>query len=238
MNSHRVPRARPGLVLPAELLDLDWDGSAWADVPALAIAQFLPASSSHRPHTELKLQHSLRGLHGLFRVRDRFVRCVHTQFQAPVYKDSCVELFLQPHPVQPPPGRSHASYLNLEIGAGGTLRCYHILDCTRTADGFREYVPLSATHGAAISTHSTLPRRILPEIDTALEWRLAFELPFAVMEHYLGPLRSPEGVSGQQWRGNAFKCAEDCSHPHWASWQSCSGHNFHLPADFGDLLFE
>jgi len=33
-------------------------------------------------------------------------------------------------------------------------------------------------------------------------------------EHYVGPLGP---LTGQVWRGNFFKCAEDNSHPHWAA---------------------
>jgi len=40
-------------------------------------------------------------------------------------------------------------------------------------------------------------------------------------------------------RGNFYKCAEDNSHPHWASWASMGGElNFHLPDRFGWFSFE
>jgi len=66
-------------------------------------------------------------------------------------------------------------------------------------------------------------------------WTLRFYIPFAVFENYVGPLGE---VAGQSWRGNFFKCAEDCSHPHWAAWSPVDEFNFHLPRCFGTLRFE
>ena len=43
----------------------------------------------------------------------------------------------------------------------------------------------------------------------------------------------------RRWRGNAFKCADETSHPHWASWAPIGeALNFHAPGWFGDLDFE
>ena len=44
-------------------------------------------------------------------------------------------------------------------------------------------------------------------------------------------------ASGQVWRGNFFKCAEDISHPHWAAWSPVDEFNFHLPRCFGTIQF-
>jgi hypothetical protein len=45
-------------------------------------------------------------------------------------------------------------------------------------------------------------------------------------------------IGGQSWRGNFFKCAEEISHPHWASWSPVDELNFHLPRCFGTIHFE
>lgn len=219
--------------------DLDWSGDCWANTSIISIDQFLPESSRHRPLTQLKLQYDDRGIFGFFRARDRYVRCVQTNFQDMVCKDSCVEIFLQPHPELLPEGRAHAGYINFEISGSGTLLSYHIRDAERTVDGFKDFEKLTSDDGGKILIKSTLPKTVYPEIEEPLEWCLAFHLPFDVMEKYLGPLRdSASGVSGQRWGMNAFKCTEDSSHPHWASWQQCSSFNFHEPSDFGYLLFE
>lgn len=219
--------------------DLEWSGAIWGKTPIMGVNQFLPESSNHRPVTQLKLQYDQRGIFGLFRVEDRYVRCVQTNFQDMVCNDSCVEIFLQPHPELLPEGRVHPGYINLEISGNGTLLSYHIRDAERAEGGFKDFEKLTLADGNRILTRSTLPKTVYPEIQEPLEWRLAFHLPFKVIEKYLGPLwDSAIAVSGQRWRMNAFKCSEDSSHPHWASWQPCSSFNFHKPSDFGYLLFE
>jgi hypothetical protein len=53
------------------------------------------------------------------------------------------------------------------------------------------------------------------------------------MEPYCGEVRP---VVGQRWRVNAFKCGDETSHPHWASWAPIGeALNFHQPEYFGWL---
>lgn len=233
---YRIARTRSDKEIA---LDLNWEGAVWGWVDSLAIDRFLPESSDHRPQTRLKMQYSREGIFGLFQVKDRYVRCVHTSFQDLVCKDSCVEVYFQPQPTVIPDGQPHAGYINLEMSGNGTLLSYHIRDAERAPGGFRDFDKLTTEDAERILIDSTLPDRVDPEIQDALEWRLAFFLPFDLMEKYLGCFRDPElGVKGQCWGGDAFKCADDSSHPHWASWQPCSEFNFHAPAEFGRFLFE
>ena len=51
-----------------------------------------------RPRTRSKVLYDDRGIYVLFRVADRYVRCVRTEHQSHVYRDSCVEFFAQPKP--------------------------------------------------------------------------------------------------------------------------------------------
>jgi hypothetical protein len=75
-----------------------------------------------------------------------------------------------------------------------------------------------------------------PEIAEPRDWWVEVTWPFATMEPYAGDIRP---VAGQRWRGNAFKCGDQTSHPHWASWAPIGeALNFHQPACFGLLDFE
>jgi hypothetical protein len=56
-----------------------------------------------------------------------------------------------------------------------------------------------------------------------------------VLAPYCGPLALADG---QRWRANCFKCADQSSHPHWASWAPIGEVlNFHQPASFGVFEF-
>lgn len=163
----------------------------------------------------------------MFHVQDRYVRCVRTDYGSEVWKDSCVEFFVQP--------KLEAGYFNFEFNCGGAFLCSYIVDPTRTPDGFKKFTKLPAEISRPIQVRTSLPRVVEPEIAEPSEWRLQFFIPFSLLEGFVGRLGE---VAGQTWRGNVFKCAEDNSHPHWAAWSPVDEFNFHLPRCFGELRFE
>ena len=226
-----MPKSDPFVytVLPANSrpgLRDRWESEAWRHVPSLSIDNFRPESSNHRPRTRVKLLADKQGLYGLFRVEDRFIRCVHTGFQVPVYKDSCVEFFVQP--------RLDRGYFNFEFNCGGSLLASYITDATRTADGLAAFQPLAPEEGGRIEVQSSLPQVVEPEITEAMTWQLAFRIPLDLMASYTGPIRRDPG---DIWWANFYKCGDVTSHPHWAAWCPVDALNFHLPHCFGQLRF-
>jgi hypothetical protein len=212
---------------PLPHLSADWDDSAWKAVELAELNSFRPESSAHRPRTRLRLLHDARGLRGIYQVHDQFVRSIGTQYMDEVWKDSCVEIFLQPKP--------GAGYFNLEMNAGGAHLCCYIEDPERVPDGFKKFTRLSSDIGQRIEVRSSLPRVIDPEIAEPVTWQLNFFAPFQVFEHYIGALGE---VRGQRWRGNFYKCGDDGSHPHWASWAPVDVFDFHTPRCFGTVCFQ
>jgi len=208
-------------------LQKEWDSIVWQQAPALPIAAFRPESTGHRPQTEAKLLYSPAALHGFFRVRDRYVRCVHTQFQQPVYQDSCVEFFVQPKP--------DGGYFNFEFNCGGTMLASYIVDPTRVEHGFKNFTRMTGEQGSRVGIYHSLPEPVVePEITADITWFIEFSLPFTLLEQYAGPLGE---IQGQVWRANFYKCGDATSHPHWAAWSPVDELNFHLPRCFGKILF-
>ena len=204
--------------------EAQWQDPVWEQAGTLEILHFRPESSDHHPVTSARLLYDERGIHGIFRVQDRYVRCLRTEYHDPVWKDSCVEFFAQPKPDR--------GYFNFEFNCGGAFLCCHITNPEREGDWFKEFVKVPAGIGQTIQAHSSLPPRIEPEITEPVVWTLSFFIPFALFEHYVGPLGA---LPGQVWRGNFFKCAEENSHPHWASWSPVDEFNFHRPSCFGSI---
>jgi hypothetical protein len=201
----------------------EWDGAAWRGAARMAICHFHVRSSDHRPATEAALLYDDDELHALFRVSDRYIRSVHTAYDSDTYKDSCVELFLQPA------GRE--AYFALEVNAGGAFSLRYIEDPARTPNRFAKWTMVSAELAATIQVSHSMPAVVEPEIAGPQPWWVEVSWPFAVMEAYAGPARP---VPGQRWRGNAFKCGDETTHPHWASWAPIGDAlNFHQPACFG-----
>jgi hypothetical protein len=193
----------------------------------MRIAHFHPRSSGHRPATEAALLHDETHLHALFRVSDRYVRSVHTQYDSDTYQDSCVELFVQP--------AGRVGYFALEVNCGGAFSLRHIEDPTRTANRFAKWVTVAPELAQTIQVSHSMPDIVEPERTEAVDWWVEVSWPLAVMERYCGAI---DPVGGQRWRANAFKCADQTSHPHWASWSPIGeALNFHEPRYFGDIEF-
>jgi hypothetical protein len=178
-----------------------------------------PESSAHHPETRFQVLHDGTALYVQFCVKDAHVRSVQTEYQGPVYTDSCVEFF-----VQPVTGKG---YFNFEINAGGTLLLTYIEDPTRVPGGFVKFTHVGDSWGRQVQIRSSLPRVVEPE--RATEWSLRVRIPFALFEHYTGV------KADNEWRGNFYKCGDETSHPHWMAWSPVSALNFHLPECFGSL---
>ena len=211
---------------PPEMKGL-WDGAIWQNVPVLELAYFRPEGSAHRPPTLCKLLYDMARLYGIFRVDDQYVRCVNTGFQADVYKDSCVEFFLQP--------KATGGYFNFEFNCGGSLLASYVTDPTRVNGRVKMCVQLAEEDDRQIRRYSNLPGIVEPEITHKQVWVLEFSIPLAVIEKYAGSIGD---ISGQTWRGNFYKCGNETSHPHWGAWSPVNELNFHLPESFGSIQFE
>jgi len=209
-------------------LDGDWDSEPWSRAFTVHVNLFRPEGSDHHPDTRARVLYDDEGLYVIFRVYDRFVRCLATEYQDPVYQDACVEFFVRP--------RAERGYFNFEMNCGGVLLLKYIEDCTRTDDGFKKYLDVPAEIGGQVVAYHSLDAPIDPEIEDPVEWRVEYAIPFSLFERYVGPLGE---LPGQTWRGNFYKCAENNSHPHYASWAPIGEElNFHVPEHFAPLHFE
>ncbi|MFA7160341.1 MAG: carbohydrate-binding family 9-like protein [Kiritimatiellia bacterium] len=204
-----------------------WDDAPWQGAETGSLANFFERSSSHRPKVEFRLLWDRAGLYVFFRVEDRYVRCLRTDYQNQVCKDSCVEFFVEPKP--------GAGYLNFEVNCGGNLLLY-FLDYPDPAKGgikMKEVVPRSL--GETVKIYHSMPKVVYPELDFDVTWKIEYFAPFSLFEHYFGPLGE---IGGQTWRANFYKCADESSHPHWATWAPLPPKvSFHVPQHFAPIKF-
>ncbi len=220
---YRVQRAKVRPELAGQ-----WDGTAWQQAEAVTVGIFRPDSSDHRPKVQAKLLFDAATIYGIFHVKDKYVRAVHTRFQDMVCRDSCVEFFVKPKPDK--------GYFNFEFSACGGFLIYYVTDTTRRPDGeFEGFVVLPQEHGDLVKIYHSLPSPVEPEIQEDTDWVLEFAIPCELLEKYIGTVGDP---AGQTWRANFYKCADKTSHPHWASWTPLPKTDFHLPECFGTLHFE
>ena len=218
MDSYQVTRVQGQIDL----------STIWDNIPRLRLESFRVESSGHRPEVECQLQYDTNGIYGLYQVKDRYVRAAVTQFQGRVCTDSCVEFFIAP--------AGGAGYVSFEFNCSEVMLIHHVLDPRREPGGplskFRE---LTVDEVKEIKIFHTLSGKIEPEIDEEIHWRLGFFIPFELLTRVTGAAKAEPGTS---WRANFYKCADNCSHPHGASWQPVYELNFHLPECFGKIKFE
>ena len=217
MASYLVKRAIGPVDISAE-----WDDPVWANAVTQKLEHASVKSSSHRPCTEIRMTYDDQGIYGLFQVKDQYVRAVQQQDQGSVCTDSCVEFFVRPG--------AGKQYFNFEMNCGGTILLYDIVNLR---GGQYEKVPQEDLD--TIKRFHTLPKIVEPEIQEPTVWRLGFAIPLSFFTKYTAI--DPK-LSGQTWHANFTKCADQTSHPHWLSWMPLSKLDFHLPDEFGELVFE
>lgn len=193
------------------------------------IAHFHPSSSDHRPDARFCLEYDDAGLYVTFTVSDRYVLCRGTQHQSMVCRDSCVEAFVQPRPDK--------GYFNFETNCGGAMLLYYVSDATRVPGvGLKSFKIVPAELLDRVRIEHSMPTLIAEEIDAPVQWWVWYFVPNDLFEHYVGPLGPP---AQRHWRGNFYKCADESSHPHWASWRALGPElNFHSPELFAEIRFE
>ncbi len=142
-------------------------------------------------------------------------------------RSSCVEFFTRPRPDR--------GYFNFEWNALGTLLLGYV-ERPRRADGsFEHYTEVPEAIARTIATDTSLAKPICEEHPGPLVWTVSALIPLALFEAFTGPLGT---ISGQQWRANFYKCADDCSHPHWGCWADIGPRlDFHQPDRFGEIVF-
>jgi hypothetical protein len=205
-----------------------WNDPVWQKADTVQVNHFYAKSSDHHPVVQARMLYDEQGVYVLYDVQDQYVLSTHTGHHAAVCRDSCVEFFLRPKPEK--------GYFNFEINCGGHLLLYYIEDARKVAGGFAKSMPLPDGDMDTVKIEHSLPEVVQPERTEPTHWWLQAFIPWGLFEKYMGKVTP---VSGQTWKGNFYKCADESSHPHWASWAVVGGElNFHQPQYFGEIHFD
>lgn len=201
-----------------------WDGSAWKDVAALKIDNYMGDKPEHYPDTQAKLVYDDNSLYVIFRVKDNYMLATAEKFQDSVCQDSCVEFFFTPSQ------DIKAGYFNVETNCGGTVLSRHQL-----ARGVSQNFITPEDFDRMQVFHSE-EKIIKPERKTPTTWIVEYQLPFDFLNKYTQVVMPKAGV---KWRANLYKCADATSKPHWLTWSviNMPKPNFHVPDFFGTLEF-
>jgi len=206
-------------------VDARWDKPAWRNIEPVELTHYMGDRPEHFPKVRAKLAYDQNNVYVIFRVEDQYVRAVTPRNQGPVCRDSCVEFFFSP-------GTDLSKgYFNVEMNCGGTMLLnFQVIPR-------KNMVLLAEEDLARIEVASSQPRIVEPEIVQPTVWTVEYRLPVDILERYSSADKPAPGV---EWRANFFKCADASSHPHWLTWAKVNRPrpDFHVPEDFGKLVFK
>jgi hypothetical protein len=153
-------------------------------------------------------------------VEEPQVRAVNTEFNSPVWEDSCVEFFLA--------FDEDDGYYNFEINAIGT-----VLGAFGKDRHLR--LPLPDSFLERIETAPSLGRKPIESLDEQTTWEMQLVIPMETF--HFSTLKTLSGVDAL---ANFYKCGDKLKHPHFLSWKPVltSTPDFHTPRFFGQLSFQ
>ncbi|MBA3972200.1 MAG: carbohydrate-binding family 9-like protein [Bacteroidetes bacterium] len=217
---YNVSKLRKGIKI-----DADWNKAHWKKIKPIDIKLYMGKVSSFQPEVQAKMMYDPSYLYVIFRVKDRFVKSVVTDYNGPVSTDSCVEFFFSPDSEFP------LKYFNLEVNAGGTpLMCY-------IAKPKSEAIKLVSDELKQIEIAHSLPAKVDPEITEPVTWTIEYRLPISILIKYSNVTKPAAGVV---WKANFYKTGSKTSNPNYLTWSFVDNlrPNFHLPQFFGTLNFK
>ena len=164
--------------------------------------------------------HDGSNIYLFYQVEEPQVRAVNTEFNAPVWEDSCVEFFFSP-------AGDKKYFYNFEFNAIGTVLGGYGKDRHQ-----REQLP-----GSVLTQVVTLPslgKEPIAGIWGKTQWDLQVKIPVEALV-----FNKIEDLSGLTGHGNFYKCGDKLEKPHFLSWKPVlsSTPDFHLPRYFGQLSF-
>ena len=206
-------------------IDGDWNKNEWQNIEALNINNRMGDEPLFTPTVQAKMMYDNENLYVIFRVNDRYVRCLVTDINGPVYEEPAVEFFFSPNPELPD------RYFNIEINCGGTP-LMHYNDFSK-----KEKTPLDTEDIKQVEIAHSLPEIVDPEITEPVTWTIEYSIPLGMLEKYAKIIHPAQDI---EWKANFYKIAEKGTNVHFLTWSVVDNPvpNFHLPRFFGTLKFQ
>ena len=173
-------------------------------------------SYSYKPKVDFAIAHTDFALLLKFFVSENDLRAIYAKPNEPVYKDSCVELFIS--------FEDEKGYYNFEFNCAGTC-------LLGFGKGRNERLQVSDELIDRIRYQSLLKPSAHPEAN--ISWELTLEIPFDVFHYH-----QIKTLKKKRARANVYKCGDDLPKPHFLAWNEIKTEepDFHRPEYFG--LFE
>lgn len=180
-------------------------------------------SGGYRPRVEGIVLNTGTSFYVQLKAYEKEIKATYRQINDDVYKDSCLEFFLNPDP-------SHGErYMNFEFNPLGTL-----LLCIGKNRFDRKAI--TNVSPKLFSINSSLDEESIRDYKDSF-WSIEFEIPFDFLEDHYGKMGFN---SGSKMSSNFYKCGDETSNPHFGCWNPVTSEypDFHRPECFGELILE
>ncbi len=200
------------------------DEKIWDDVNHIIIGQesYLWVNNGYNPTVIVKAFHTQNYIYLNYKVFEKKINIKHTTFGSDVWKDSCIEFFINPFPNQ------SKEYFNIEINAIGVP----LIGVGATGDDSKRYYfkedevsdwtiissikePQNGEHGKEFwSLHLRIPKSFFEKY-----YEQSFNVDYGIV--------------------NFYKCGDETEFEHFGAWNKVESEepNFHLPEYFGEISF-
>lgn len=192
----------------------------WDEVNSIKINHYLWQDNKYQPDVTVKACYSTEFIYVFFNVSEQKVTVRYTKTNDPVFKDSCVEFFINLFPSKT------QEYFNIEMNAIGAIKMGIGIKSDRTYlndSDLKEMKIISSIKKTIIGLHGS---------DS---WKLFCAIPIELLEKFYKRKFEKEDAIG-----NFYKCGDETEFKHYGMWNliNSSKPDFHLPEYFGRILFE
>jgi hypothetical protein len=197
-------------------------GEIWKPVAPLYIEKYKWLDNKYTPKVTVRVFHTTNFIYLFYHVPEKRITIKHTTFGSDVWKDSCVEFFLNPFP------ESSDEYVNMEFNALGVM----LIGIGRDGDDSKRYY-FKQGEVRGFETVSSVKYPVTGEHGSD-HWRLYVKIPKRFFEkRYEKPFTDKSTIA------NFNKCGDETEFEHYGSWNEIVSPtpNFHLPQYFGELIF-
>ncbi len=204
--------------LKSELQDISND-NLWQKIEGIKIKDYLWMQNDYHPEVIVKACYSRKYIYLNFIVYEQKVTIRYLNVGDPVYKDSCVEFFVNLFP------NEAQEYFNIEFNAIGIIKMGYGIKRNRsylTSSALKEFKVISTIEKPVIGFHGSD------------NWKLFCAIPISLLEQI-----SDSKFKGNEAIGNFFKCGDETEFKHYGMWNLIDNPtpDFHLPEYFGKIIF-
>lgn len=195
----------------------------WENIDQISIdtKSYLWKDNGYTPTVIIKAFHTDKDIYLNFKVFEEKIKIKQTKFGGDVWKDSCIEFFINPFPNQ------SEEYFNIEINAIGVP----LIGVGKVNDPKRHYFTKDGVKDWSIIPSIKESKNGLHGNDF---WTLHCRIPKLFFEKYYNKkFNVDSGIA------NFYKCGDETEFEHYGAWNRVDSvkPNFHLPQYFGEICF-